>query len=266
MVFDEELDAFDTYAERLPSNCIFLVDTYDTIEGVKKAIEAGKKLRQKGYKMLGIRLDSGDLTYLSLKSRTMLDEAGFSDVKIVASNELDETLISELKRQGAKIDIWGVGTHLVTGGSQAALDGVYKLSALRDPGGPWKYKLKLSEQMAKVSNPGILQVRRFSEGATAIADLIYDTEIGIPEPCILVNPLDPSHEKKIKSWGTSRDLLQPIFRKGKLYLSTAQFDGNPCCDPKRADAVSQRDQALYQPPCIYDRHGKISLSTQAATH
>lgn len=133
MVFDEELEAFQTYAKCMPDNCVFLVDTYDSLEGVKKAIEVGKWLREQGKKMLGIRLDSGDLAYLSIKTRQLLDEAGFKDAFIVASNELDETLISELKRQGAQIAVWGVGTHLVTAKDQPALDGVYKLSALRDP-------------------------------------------------------------------------------------------------------------------------------------
>ena len=216
MVFDDETEAFATYANALPSNCIFLVDTYHTLEGVKKAIEAGKWLQQHGKKMLGIRLDSGDLTYLSIKSRALLDQAGFQDAKIVASNELDETLISEVKRQGAKVDIWGVGTHLATGGSQSALDGVYKLSAIRNPGEPWVYKLKLSEQMAKVSNPGLLQVKRFYSDNMSAADLIYDVEMGIPLEGVLVNPLDASHEKKMKRGMPSKDLLAPIFRAGQL--------------------------------------------------
>ena len=216
MVFEEEWEAFDTYAKVFPGNSIFLVDTYNSLEGVRKAIEIGKRMQSAGQRMLGIRLDSGDLTYLSIKSRALLDAAGFHDAKIVASNELDETLISELKRQGAKIDLWGVGTHLATGGSQASLDGVYKLSAIRDPKGPWRYKLKLSEQMAKVSNPGILQVRRFYQENGSSADLLYDTEIGAPQDPILVNPLDPTHEKRIKKSLEFKDLLQPIFRNGKL--------------------------------------------------
>jgi nicotinate phosphoribosyltransferase len=125
MVFDEELEAFQTYAKNLPNNCVFLVDTYDTIEGVKKAIQVGQWLRQEGKKMIGIRLDSGDLADLSIKSRALLDQAGFENAVIVASNELDETIISELKRQGAQINVWGVGTNLVTAKDQPALDGVY---------------------------------------------------------------------------------------------------------------------------------------------
>jgi len=215
MVFDDELESFQTYAKNLPNNCIFLVDTYNTIEGVKKAIEVGKWLRKEGKKLLGIRLDSGDLAYLSIKSRAMLDAAGFNDAQIFASNELDESIISELKRQGACITAWGVGTNLVTGGNQPALDGVYKLSAIRDVGEQWKYKLKLSEQMIKVSNPGILQVKRYTNRDGYIADAIYDTNIGISSSASIVDPFDPTRLKILNENWISRDLLIPIFDKGQ---------------------------------------------------
>lgn len=217
MVFDEELESFQTYAETLSTNCVFLVDTYDSLEGVKKAIEVGKWLKEKGKKLMAIRLDSGDLALLSIKSRELLDAAGFADTKIIASNELDEVLITELKRQGAQINVWGVGTNLVTGGSQPALDGVYKLSALRDQNGPWKYKLKLSEQLIKVSNPGILQVRRFTSPQGNVADAIYDTELGFPQDrYVIVDPLDPIKLRTLKKDHLWQDLLIPIFRKGEL--------------------------------------------------
>lgn len=216
MVFDKELEAFEAYADALPNSCIFLVDTYDTLEGVKHAIEVGKELRKRGKKLLGIRLDSGDLAYLSIKSRKLLDDAGFLDAQIVASNELDETLISELKRQGAKISVWGVGTNLVTSKEQPALDGVYKLSAIRnDANSPWQYKLKLSEQLAKISNPGILQVRRFSSSGENIADVIYNEPFGIEKECQIVLPFDPVKKRVLRSNTESKDLLEPIFRRGK---------------------------------------------------
>lgn len=215
MVFDDELESFQTYAEHLPNNCVFLVDTYDTIEGVKKAIKVGLWLKERGRKFLGIRLDSGDLADLSIKSRALLDQAGFEDAGIVASNELDETIISELKRQGAQINIWGVGTNLVTAKDQPALDGVYKLSAIRDPKEEWKYKLKLSEQMLKVSNPGILQVRRFYSNGENVGDVIYDTNMDWKGDCLSVDPLDPTHVREIKKGIPSKDLLEPIFRKGE---------------------------------------------------
>lgn len=215
MVFDEEIEAFQAYAKALPSNCIFLVDTYDTIEGVKKAIEVGKWLKSQGKKFIGIRLDSGDLADLSIRSRALLDSAGFKDTLIFASNELDETIISELKRQGALITMWGVGTSMVTAKDQPALDGVYKLSAIRNPGEPWSYKLKLSEQMTKVSNPGILQVRRFKSGSENVGDVIYDLNLKLSDPCTIVDPIDPIKQKILKPGLESRDLLVPIFRQGK---------------------------------------------------
>lgn len=215
MVFDDEYESFQTYAENLPNNCVFLVDTYDTLKGVQNAIKVGKWLKRNGKKMIGIRLDSGDLADLSIKSRKMLDEAGFKEAVIVASNELDETIISELKRQGAQINVWAVGTNLVTAKDQPALDGVYKLSAIRDPGKEWKYKLKLSEQMLKVSNPGILQVRRFMSEQANIADVIYDIGRPLEGDCQIVDPLDPTHVRTIKQGMSSKDLLEPIFRLGK---------------------------------------------------
>ncbi|WP_068466756.1 nicotinate phosphoribosyltransferase [Candidatus Protochlamydia phocaeensis] len=215
MVFDDEMESFKAYAEALPNNCIFLVDTYDSLAGVKKAIEVGKWLKAQGKKMLGIRLDSGDLTDLSIKSRELLNQAGFPDAVIVASNELDELLISELKRQGAQINVWGVGTNLITAKDQPALDGVYKLSAIRNPGEEWKYKLKLSEQMTKVSNPGILQVKRFYTSQENVADVIYNIETPIKGDCRVVDPLDPTKERLIRKGLQSKDLLEPIFRNGE---------------------------------------------------
>lgn len=215
MVFDDELEAFQSYARTLPNNCVFLVDTYDTLEGVRKAIQVGQWLKTQGKKLLGIRLDSGDLADLSIKSRALLDEAGFKDTFIVASNELDEVIISELKRQGARINVWGVGTNLVTAKDQPALDGVYKLSAIRDPGGEWKYKLKLSEQMLKISNPGILQVKRFYLDHTNLADVIYDLSFPLKEECQIVDPLDPTKTKLLKKEWLRKDLLIPIFQEGR---------------------------------------------------
>lgn len=216
MAFDDELESFQAYAKSFPNNCVFLVDTFDSIEGVKKAIEVGKWLKSHGKKLLGIRLDSGDLAQLSIKSREMLDEAGFPDAKIVASNELDEILIADLKRQGAEINIWGVGTNLITARDQPALDGVYKLSAIRDPGGPWKYKLKLSEQMVKVSNPGLLQVRRYYDNQGNVADAIYDINTDLNNKSVhIIDPLDPTKHRILKKELHSKDLLVPIFRDGE---------------------------------------------------
>lgn len=224
MVFDDELEAFQAYAQAMPNNCVFLVDTYDTLEGVKKAIKVGLWLKGQGKRMIGIRLDSGDLAELSIKSRQLLDDAGFQEAVIVASNELDETIISELKRQGAKITVWGVGTNLVTSKDQPALDGVYKLSAIRDPGEAWVYKLKLSEQMVKVSNPGILQVRRFFTDQENVADVIYDNQTPLKEPCHIIDPLDPTQERVVCGEMMSRELLVPIFRDGRCIYTVPTLD------------------------------------------
>lgn len=215
MAFEEEVEAFQAYAKALPNHCIFLVDTYDSIEGVKKAIEVGKWLKSQGKRMIGIRLDSGDLADLSIKSRALLDNAGLTDAAIFASNDLDETVITELKRQGALINLWGVGTSLVTAKDQSALDGVYKLSAIRDPGGAWQYKLKLSEQMTKVSNPGILQVRRYHTNSENVCDAIYDLNLPLKNHYPIIDPLDPTKQKTIKPELDSYDLLVPIYRQGK---------------------------------------------------
>lgn len=224
MVFDDELQAFETYAEYLPSNCVFLVDTYNTLAGVGKAIQAAKRLKERGGCFLGIRLDSGDLAYLSIQARKMMDEAGFPDAKIYASNELDETIISELKRQGAKITAWGVGTNLVTAKDQPALDGVYKLSAIRGEDDAWHYKLKLSEQMLKISNPGILQVRRFLRQGEYVADAIYDLKHPIQGDCKMVDLLDSTKETILKAGMKYEDLLQPIFRKGECVYALPSLD------------------------------------------
>ena len=130
MCFDSEVEAFAAYAEAMPNNCIFLVDTYDSLAGIRNAVAIGKRLRETGHEMIGIRLDSGDLAYLSIEARKILDENEFPTAVIVASNDLDEHIITSLKRQGAKIMVWGVGTKLVTGYDQPALGGVYKLSAI----------------------------------------------------------------------------------------------------------------------------------------
>ena len=214
MAFDKEEESFEAYAKVMPNNCIFLVDTYNTIEGVKKAIAVTQK--QKDLKMLGVRIDSGDLAHLSIHIRKLLDDAGYRDTKIMASNELDETIIRDLKKQGAKIDLWGVGTNLITGEGQPALDGVYKLSAIQDTNGKWDYRLKTSEQLVKTTNPGILQVRRFFDKEGMVTcDMMYDVEMGFSENIELIDPIDPSKRKKMESSADHQDLLVPIFRGGK---------------------------------------------------
>lgn len=214
MSFDREEDAFDAYARAMPNNGVFLVDTYDSIAGVRHAIETGRRLRAQGHEMIGIRLDSGDLAYLSIEARKMLDAAGFQQARIFASSELDEHVITSLKLQGARIDTWGVGTHLATGFDQPALGGIYKLTAVREPGAEWKCKLKLSEQAAKVTNPGTLQVRRYETESGFAGDLIFDEQLGVSED-VIVDPVDATRRKPIPASARRDDLLVPIFRAGK---------------------------------------------------
>jgi nicotinate phosphoribosyltransferase len=178
-------------------------------------VEVGKWLRGQGYEMLGIRLDSGDLAALSIEARKILDEAGFPSAKIIASSELDESLIESLKSRGAEIAVWGVGTKLITAYDQPALGGVYKLSAVRTFPGDWKYKVKLSDEPVKISNPGIQQVRRyFSENENRM-DLIYDVRNGLRGDSIAVDLWEPEKQKIISESQSFNDLLVPVFRKGK---------------------------------------------------
>ena len=220
MSFDDELESFKAYAQAMPNNSIFLVDTYDSLDGVRNAIEAGKWLKSTGHKLQGIRLDSGDFAYLSIEARKMLDQAGFSDALIFASNDLDEHIIQSLNDQGAKVDVWAVGTKLVTAYDQPSLGGVYKLTAVRHPGEKWQYKVKLSEQSVKISNPGLQQIRRYytesEEGQLFIGDMIYDEAGNMPEKSVIVDPIDFTRRKVVPPETKYIDLLQPIFRQGKL--------------------------------------------------
>jgi len=183
---------------------------------VRNAVEVGRWLRQNGHQLLGIRLDSGDLAYFSVEARRLLDEAGFQETAILASNDLDEHTIESLKQQGATIAVWGVGTRLVTGHDEPALGGVYKLSAVRRPGEAWQYRVKLSEQTAKVTTPGVLQVRRFTNAAGLVADAIFDESRGWPQgPRAIVDPLDFTRQKRIPEGAAAEDLLVPVMRAGK---------------------------------------------------
>ncbi|HEX9400971.1 MAG TPA: nicotinate phosphoribosyltransferase [Anaeromyxobacter sp.] len=216
MLHDSEREAFYAYARALPTNCVFLVDTYATLGGVANAIEVGRWLRSRGKELAGIRLDSGDLAWLSQQARRMLDEAGFPKAAILASNELDEHVLESLQDQGATIAAWGVGTRLVTGHPDGALGGVYKLAAVRErPAAPWSPRLKLSEQIEKTTIPGVLQVRRFSHGVECLSDAIWDEGLGIPSPCAIVDPADPTRRREIPEVAAGEDLLVPIFRRGR---------------------------------------------------
>jgi nicotinate phosphoribosyltransferase len=234
MAFGSEIESFEQFAAASPGNCVFLVDTFHSLDGVAHAITVGKKLRENGHRLGGIRLDSGDLAYLSIEARRMLDEAGFEDAAIVASNELDENIITSLREQGARVSVWGVGTRLITGHDQAAMGCVYKLSAVKDPGGPWLARMKLSEQAAKVSNPGIQQVRRFRSGSEFVGDMIWQDEPDVlAQPThLMIDPLDMTRRRAFTPAHTFEDLLKPIFRKG------VQVGGNETLATARERATS----------------------------
>lgn len=215
MAFPSELESFEAYAQALPNNCTLLVDTYDTLEGVANAIEVGTRLEARGHRMIGIRIDSGDLAWFSLRAREMLDAAGMAHVQVYASNELDEYLIQSLIEQGAAIDVWGVGTKLATADGQSALGGVYKLSSVRPPGGHWEPRIKVSEQTAKVTTPGILGVKRFTVDGLLAGDMVYDqTAPPVAGACEMIDPEDATRRKRFCE-GPAEELLVPVFRGGE---------------------------------------------------
>lgn len=233
MSFDREAEAFQTYAEAMPNNCIFLVDTYDTLNGVRLAVETGRKLREAGHEMVGIRLDSGDLGALGREARKILDQGGFPQAKIVASNDLDEYGIEQLKQENAAIDFWGVGTRLVTAHDQPALGGVYKLTAIRAPGESWRPRLKLSDEPAKASNPGLLQAQRFQRRGEFVGDMLYDAlhppENTLPE----LMPFSPPFEAfSPPADSEGEDLLVPVFADGEVLQA-----------PPTLEEIRQRVQA-----------------------
>lgn len=216
MSFPDELSAFRAYARAMPDNCTLLVDTYDVEQGVKNAIIVARELGRDGHKLQGIRIDSGDLAWLSKMARSMLDKAGFSDVGIVLSNDLDEYTITSLNEQRAQYTALGVGTHLAAAYGQPALGGVYKLSAIREPGQEdWTPRLKISEQLYKRTIPGVLDVRRYRNGdGMLVGDLIFDANDGVPADAVIVDPLDAMRRRKME--GEFETLLKPLVKAGKL--------------------------------------------------
>jgi nicotinate phosphoribosyltransferase len=230
LAFDSEPEAFAAYADALPNNCVFLVDTYDTLEGVRHAVRAGEALRARGHRLLGVRLDSGDLAYLAGEARRLLDAAGFADARVLASNDLDERLVASLRTQGAPIAVWGVGTKLVTAYDQPALGCVYKLTAVRDApeaGGAWRPRVKVSEQAAKTTTPGVLQVRRYRgpDGAL-LGDMIVDELAPPPDgaEAAMVDPLDATRRKRFAAGAPYAPLLAPVFRAGARVRAAAPLD------------------------------------------
>lgn len=214
MAFESETAAFESFAKAMSQNCVLLVDTYDTREGLRRAIAVANRLRDQGVTLDGIRLDSGDLVALSIEARRELDQAGLPDTKVIASNDLDEYRIAELKRRGARVDTWGIGTRIAAAHGQAALGGVYKLGLLKDERGNWQPKAKRSDDPAKASTPGMLQVRRFVKGDRMSRDLIYN-ELRSPSSWQSSKPVDPDGAGLTGHSDRSEDLLKPVLATGQ---------------------------------------------------
>ena len=225
MSFETELEAFRAYARAYPDSCLLLVDTYDTLrQGVPNAITVFKELREAGHEPIGIRLDSGDLAYLSKEARKMLDEAGFPNTSIFASSDLDEEVIYDLRSQGASIDTWGVGTKLITSENAPSLGGVYKMTAM-EKDGVLIPKIKLSENEFKITTPGYKKLYRIydSRSHKALADLICldEEEIDTSQPLTIFDPIDTWKRMTLTHY-TLRPLLVPVFVRGKqVYQSPA---------------------------------------------
>lgn len=252
MSFDSEKEAFEAFARANPNNCVFLVDTYETISGMRNAIEVALAMRERGLKPIGVRLDSGDLAYLSVEARRMLNEAGLDDMKVMVSGDLDEYLIRSLRLQGARIDAYGVGTKLVTGNRDPALGGVYKLAAIRTTAGDWDYRLKLSEAKAKISIPGLLQVYRCKDGnGKFIADAIVDRREDGQDVTRIIDPNDNTKTKRLTKQVESREpLLEPVVEQGRIV-----YENPPLADIR--ERVRQQLECLdaghkrFENPHIY---------------
>ncbi len=250
--FDDELSAFDAYARHYPDKCVLLVDTYDTLNsGVPNAIEVARKLRDKGHELLGIRLDSGDLAYLAKQARAQLDAAGFPDVKIAASNQLDEHVIQSLiHEQDAPIDVFGVGTQLVTAYDDAALDGVYKLCEF---GG--QPRIKISENFEKVNFPGPKQVMRLlDEDQRFYGDaIICDDQDSVAR---IHHPYDPYKEVDVSHFN-HQPLLHTVMDEGRILAPLASLDDARAYAARRLDQLPEEHRRFHNPH-IY----KVGLSTE----
>ena len=259
MSFKDEYTAFRTYAEMYPNNCTLLVDTYDTLKsGVPNAIRVFKEMREKGIKLerYGIRLDSGDLAYLSKKARKMLDEAGFEDASICASNDLDEYLLHDLKMQGAAINSWGVGTNLITSKDCPSFGGVYKLAAISNKNGELVPKIKLSENSEKITNPGNKTIYRIYEKETGKikADLICfaDETFDESQDLVIFDPIE--HWKKTKLAGgtyTMKEIMVPIFIKGACVYESPSVEEIAAYCRQEKETLWDETKRLFYPHKVY---------------
>jgi len=225
--FDTEIESFRGFSRVFPDNCILLVDTYDTIEGIGRAIEVAKELRAAGKRLMGIRIDSGDLAYYSKAGRALLNEAGFEEVKLLASSDLDEWIIQSLREQEAAIDIWCVGTRLITSYQTPALGIVYKLMAVDRGDGIWIPKIKISENPQKVTNPGVKKVMRFYNGkGRMIGDVLAHVDEPLPhgEPVTAHHPMYDYMKKTYRPPYTAVELMVPVFQGGRPVYETPPLD------------------------------------------
>ncbi len=226
MSFKSELEAFERFAELYPDNCLLLVDTYDTLKsGVPNAIKVFKKLRESGHKPVGIRLDSGDLAYLSKKAREMLDAEGFNDTVIFASGDIDEEVLTALKVQGAKIDVYGVGTKLITSENTPSLGGVYKLARIQIDG-EYYDRMKISSSLEKITNPGFKKVVRLYDknNGMAVADVIALKDEQLPKPITLRHETELWKKFTLNDYD-QREIHRQIFKDGKcVYESPSLTD------------------------------------------
>ena len=250
MSFPDELSAFRAYADVFPTNCLLLVDTYDTLgSGVPNAIKVFKELREKGFEPKGIRLDSGDLAFLSRQARRMLDDAGFPNAKICASGDLDEEVIWDLKAQGAAIDIWGVGTKMITSMDNPALGGVYKLAA-EECDGTFVPRIKISENPVKVTNPGVKQLYRFYDRKTgkALADLIAleEEDYTTGEPIEMFDPVNTWKRMMLCEY-EARKLLVPVFENGELVYDMPSLSEIAAYAHKELDSFWEEYRRLTRP-------------------
>ncbi len=259
MSFPDEYTAFKTYAELYPENCTLLVDTYDTLKsGVPNAIRVFQEFRDSGRKFgkYGIRLDSGDLAYLSKEARKMLDDAGFPDATICASNDLDEYLLNDLKTQGARIDLWGVGTNLITSKDCPSLGGVYKLAAIANEDGEFVPKIKISENTEKMTNPGNKTIYRIydKESGKIKGDLIcFVDEVYDPsEDLLLFDPVNTWKKTLLKGGTyTMRELLVPVFKNGEcVYDSPSVKEIAAYCNQEK-DTLWDETKRLFYPHQIH---------------
>lgn len=262
-MFDTEYEAFKTYCELYPQNATLLVDTYNTLKsGVPNAIRTFKEvLLPKGITNFGIRLDSGDISYLSKKARKMLDEAGLEQCKIVASNSLDEHLICDLMIQGAKIDVFGVGERLITSSSTPVFGGVYKLVAVENEDGEIIPKIKVSENVSKITNPHFKKVYRYydNESKKAIADelCVYDETVNENEPRTIFDPNAVWKAKTLTDF-TARELLVPIFKEGKCVYDLPKLDEIQSYCKEQIDLLWDEVKRFENPHTYYvDLSGKL---------